>query len=93
MVFVPFVANVSNGFPYAWTKLHQTMRTTPTLTIYSYGGLTTRVSDNNNTDLQANSGTVTRSGEGGFGLYNNSGGLIAYGNNGYLFHWTGSAEL
>jgi hypothetical protein len=88
-----FAANVGNGSPFAWTKLHQTMRTVPTLTIYAFGGGTTRVSDNNNTDLAANSGTVTRTGEGGFGLYNNSGGTIAPGNNGFRFQWTGSAEL
>jgi hypothetical protein len=88
-----FASNVGNGSPFAWTKLHQTMRTVPTLTIYSYGGLTTRVSDNNNTDLAANSATVTRTGEGGFALYNNSGGTIAPGNNGFRFQWTGSAEL
>jgi hypothetical protein len=88
-----FASNVGNGSPFAWTKLHQTMRTVPTLTIYAFGGGTTRVSDNNNTDLAANSGTVTRTGEGGFGLYNNSGGTIAPGNNGFRFQWTGSAEL
>jgi hypothetical protein len=88
-----FASNVGNGSPFAWTKLHQTMRTVPTLTIYAYGGGTTRVSDNNNTDLAANSGTVTRTGEGGFALYNNSGGTIAPGNNGFRFQWTGSAEL
>ena len=93
MVFAPWAANVNNGSPFTWTKLHQTMRTTPTLTIYSYGGTAAKVSDNNNTDLAANSGTVTRSGESGFGLYNNSGGTINTGNNGFLFHWTGSAEL
>jgi hypothetical protein len=93
MVFAPWAANVGNGSPFAWTKLHQTMRTTPTLTFYSYGGTAGKVSDNNNTDLAAGSATVTRSGESGFGLYNNSGGTINTGNNGFLFHWTGSAEL
>jgi hypothetical protein len=88
-----FASNVGNGSPFAWTKLHQTMRTVPTLTIYAFSGGTTRVSDNNNTDLAANSATVTRTGEGGFGLYNNSGGTIAPGNNGFRFQWTGSAEL
>jgi hypothetical protein len=88
-----FASNVGNGSPFAWTKLHQTMRTVPTLTIYAFGGGTTRVSDNNNTDLAANSATVTRTGEGGFGLYNNSGGTITPGNNGFRFQWTGSAEL
>jgi hypothetical protein len=92
-VFAPWAANVGNGSPFTWTKLHQTMRTTPTLTIYSYGGVAAKVSDNNNTDLAANSATVTRSGQSGFGLYNNSGGTINTGNNGFLFHWTGSAEL
>jgi hypothetical protein len=93
MVFVPWAANVGNGSPFAWTKLHQTMRTTPTLTFYSYGGTAAKVSDNNNTDLAANSAFVTRAGESGFGLYNNSGGTINTGNNGFLFHWIGSAEL
>jgi hypothetical protein len=84
---------LASASPYKSVSLAQTMRTAPTVTIYSFLGTTGRVSDNNGNDLAASSGLTTYVGDAGFTVSNQSGGLVTPTGGGYLFHYVASAEL
>jgi len=74
--------------------LKTTMRTTPTVTIYSYTSSTAGVVSNGaGTDLAANSGLVEYQGSNGFVIYNFSGGNITPSNGTFVAHYVASAEL
>ena len=71
-----------------------TMRTAPTITIYSYAfGVAAKVSDGSGADLAANSGGTNIIGNRSFAIQNNSGGSITASTGGFVFHYTASAEL
>lgn len=84
---------LASASPYKSVSLAQTMRTAPTVTIYSFLGTTGRVSDNNGNDLAASSGLTAYVGDAGFTVSNQSGGLVTPTGGGYLFHYVASAEL
>ena len=84
---------LASASPYKSVSLAQTMRTAPTVTIYSFAGTTGRVSDNNGNDLAASSGLTTYVGDGGFTVSNQSGGSVTPTGGGFLFHYVASAEL
>ena len=75
-------------------RLPVSMRTAPTVTIYSYtSSQTGRVSDGAGTDLAAGSGGLNLIANQIFTVQNNSGGLIAAAQGGFVFHYAASAEL
>ena len=74
--------------------LQVTMRTIPTVTIYSYTSSTTAaISTAGGTDLAANSGTTNFIGDRNFVVSNTSGGTITAAQGGFLFHYQVVAEL
>ena len=75
-------------------RLPVTMRTAPTVTIYSFtSSQTGRVSDGAGTDLAAGSGTLNLGGNQIFTVQNSSGGSITAAQGGFVFHYAASAEL
>ncbi|MFC5468404.1 hypothetical protein ACFPPD_06705 [Cohnella suwonensis] len=88
-------STVAISQPYGTTKFKVKKRITPTVTIYPYTTPTNtgRVSGNDGTDLASNSGTTHYIGDGGFGVYNNSGGTLSPSLGAVIFHWTADAEL
>jgi len=75
-------------------RLPVTMRTAPTVTIYSFtSSQTNRVSDGAGTDLAAGSGTLNLGSNQIFTVQNQSGGLITAAQGGFVFHYAASAEL
>ena len=91
--FAQGYAALATASPYKSVSLAQTMRTAPTVTIYSFLGTTGRVSDNNGTDLAASSGLTAYVGDAGFAVSNQSGGSVTPTGGGYVFHYVASAEL
>jgi hypothetical protein len=74
--------------------LQPTMRTIPTVTIYSYTSSTTAaISTAGGTDLAANSGTTNFISDSNFVVSNTSGGTITAAQGGFLFHYQVVAEL
>ena len=70
------------------------MRTSPTITIYSFTtSQTGRVSDASGTDLAAGSGGTNLIADSGFTVQNSSGGIITAANGGFVLHYVASAEL
>ena len=70
------------------------MRTSPTITIYSFTtSQTGRVSDASGTDLAAGSGGTNLIADSGFTVQNSSGGVITAANGGFVLHYVASAEL
>ena len=87
-------ASVAATNTYAVVKLPITMRTSPTVTTYSFTSSTTNVVSNClGTDLTANSCVPTWANDSQFGVYNNSGGTISASGGGLIFHYTATAEL
>ena len=75
-------------------RLPVTMRTAPTVTIYSFtSSQTGRVSDGAGTDLAAGSGTLNLGSNQIFTVQNSSGGAITAAQGGFVFHYAASAEL
>ena len=75
-------------------RLPVTMRTAPTVTIYSFtSSQTGRVSDGAGTDLAAGSGTLNLGSNQIFTVQNSSGGSITAAQGGFVFHYAASAEL
>jgi hypothetical protein len=90
----PAGAAIANGSVFASVLLLATMRTAPTVTIYSYTSSTTgAVSSGSGTDLTAGSGTIYASTDAHFSVYNNSGAPITGANGMFIFHYAASAEL
>jgi len=86
--------NVPNANIVSRVNFPVTMRTSPTVTIYSYAtSQTSRVSDAGASDLGANSGNSLGAGMNGFSVQNNSGGTLTASYNGFMFHYAASAEL
>jgi hypothetical protein len=93
IIFAPSVA-VATGTYFGTFKLPITMRTAPSVTIYSFNtSQTSRVSDGSGTDLGANSGVAALIGESQISIQNSSGGIIAPALGGFVFHYVASAEL
>jgi hypothetical protein len=77
---------------YVWLKV--SMRTDPTVTIYSYTSSTAGVVSNGaGTDLAANSGLVEWPNSNGFVIYNFAGSSITPTNNTFVCHYVASSEL
>jgi hypothetical protein len=75
-------------------RLPVTMRTAPTVTIYSFtSSQTGRVSDGSGTDLAAGSGGTNLIANQIFTVQNTSGGSITSAQGGFVFHYAASAEL
>lgn len=75
-------------------KLPVVMRTSPTVTIYSFtSSQTGRVSDANGGDLAAGSGTANFVGDAAFTVQNASGGLITAAQGGFIFHYQAVGEF
>jgi hypothetical protein len=90
----PTGAAIANGSVFASVLLLATMRTAPTVTIYSYTSSTTgAVSSGSGTDLAAGSGTIYVASDAHFTVYNNSGASITGANGMLAFHYAASAEL
>jgi hypothetical protein len=86
--------NVANNAYVGSVRFPVTMRTAPTVTVYSYtSSNTSRVSDMSGADLAANSGVVLNIGNNGFPVQNQSGGTINTLIGGFIFHYVASAEL
>ena len=93
VVFVPGSSVASTAY-FAQVFLLITMRTAPTVTIYSYVSSTVSVvSSANGADLAASSGVANLIGDRGFTVQNSSGGTITAGAGGFDFHYAASAEL
>jgi hypothetical protein len=85
---------VANSEQYGSVFLPVAMRTNPTVTIYSYNGATSKVSDPaSGTDFAANSGNASWIGQNSFMVINNSGGTLATTRFSVLLHYVASAEL
>jgi hypothetical protein len=83
----------SSGNTYGYVKLLP-MRSSPTVTIYSYTSSTAAVvSNGGGTDLAANSGVVSYISNQSFGVDNGSGGTITPAFGCFLFHYAASSEL
>lgn len=83
--------SIGNLLTIAYCYFKVRKRTSPVVTVYSYNGVTDRVSNQAGTDLAANSGKVdSLKGESSFRVRNESGGAL--GANEYLFHWIAEAE-
>ena len=82
-----------NGVSYSGIRFPIVMRSAPTVTPYSYTSSTANVISNTaGTDQAAGSGSAQFIGDGGFTLYNASGGTITT-TSGWLIHYIASAEL
>ena len=89
-LFVGSTMAANNGYG---SVSFSTMRTNPTVTIYSYAtSQTARISDANLNDLTASSGATTYIGDSRFAIYNGSGGTVTTSLSA-VFHYTISAEL
>ena len=87
-------AAVPTGSMFSLITLPTTMRTAPTMVIYSYNtSQTGRVSDGGGTDLAAGSGNAAYVSDRVVGVNNNSGANITPAGQHFLFHWSASAEL
>ena len=85
---------VTNLYAFAGVKLPVTMRTAPTVTVYSRAGTASRVSDVQSVaDQGANTGTPLWQSDSSFGVYNNSGANLTGTYGGVVFHYVASAEL
>ena len=84
---------LANQSPYKSVALRPPMRTAPTVTIYSYNGAVTQVSDNNGSDRGANTGLSLYVGDASFSVSNQSGGSVTPAAGGFLFNYVASAEL
>ena len=95
LVFVNNAAqNCLNTDGYGYIKLPTVMRTSPTVTTYSYtSGTATAASKGNGADLAANSAATNWVSDDGFSLVNSSGGTIAQAGGGFAVHYVASAEL
>jgi hypothetical protein len=93
LIAFPSVLAVNGGI---WTtvKLPSTMRTSPTVTIYSYAGsVAGSISqESSGSDFSSNSGLATQIGDSSFAAYNGSGASITP-TNGGMFHYVATAEL
>jgi hypothetical protein len=69
-----------------------TMRSTPTATVYGYGGTVNNVSNGGGTDLGANTGIAIHLGQSGFNIQNQSS-TITPSYNAFMAHYIASAEL
>lgn len=86
--------NVANNAYLGWVRFPVTMRSGPTVTIYSYAfGTASKVSDMLGNDLAASSGVPYNIGQNGCAVQNNSGGTITAAIGGFIFHYVASAEL
>ena len=93
VVFVPGSSVASTAY-FAQVFLPITMRTAPTVTIYSYASSTVSVvSSSSGVDLAASSGVANLIGDRGFTVQNSSGGTITAGAGGFDFHYAASGEL
>ena len=93
LVMIPS-GNVATGSYFGSTNFPVTMRSAPTVTIYSYNtSQTARVSDGGGTDLGANSGVANLVGTRSFTVENSSGGTITAASGGFVFHWVANSEL
>jgi hypothetical protein len=89
-----YPANASAGWKLGTVIFPQRMRTSPTVTIYSYIAATTNmVTDASGADSSANSGTPYLISEFSAYVYNNSGGTISHSQGGFICHFAASAEL
>ena len=93
LIAFPSVLVVNGGI---WTtvKLPSTMRTPPTVTIYSYAGSVagSMSQESSGSDFGSNSGLATQIGDSSFVAYNGSGASITP-TNGGMFHYVATAEL
>jgi hypothetical protein len=94
LVFAQSGATVAASAYLANVNYPVTMRTNPTITIYSFTtSQTGRVSDGAGTDLAASSGATNLINDARFTVQNNSGGALTAATGGFVFHYTASAEL
>jgi hypothetical protein len=94
LVFAQSGATVAASAYFANVPLPVTMRTNPTVTIYSFtSSQTARVSDGAGTDLAASSGATNLINDARFTVQNNSGGALTAATGGFVFHYTVSAEI
>jgi hypothetical protein len=94
LVFAQSGAIVAASAYFANVALPVTMRTNPTVTIYSFtSSQTARVSDGAGTDLAASSGATNLINDARFTVQNNSGGALTAATGGFVFHYTAAAEL
>lgn len=86
--------SVANGAYYCGVKLPVTMRTDPTVNIYSFGSGTIGVVSNasGGGDFPANTGIANTIGHSAFSVYNNSGSTVTS-SAGFIFHYSANAEL
>ena len=84
---------LADAAPFKSVALNPTMRTTPTVTVYSYNGTAAKVSTNGGADLAVNSGVSLHVGDASFAVSNQSGGSITPASGGFVFHYVASAEL
>lgn len=86
---------IANLQPYGKIKFNTKKRGNPTVIIYPFTtpSNTGRVSTSNGTDLGANSGIASNTGEDGFAVYNNSGGTLTVTDNQVIFNWSADARL
>jgi hypothetical protein len=94
LVFASTTATAANTNYLVTVKLPVVMRTSPTLTIYSFTtSQTGRVSDGAGTDLAAGSGSTNLIADSQFTVQNSSGGLITAAQGGFVFHYVANGEL
>jgi hypothetical protein len=94
IIFASTTATAANSSYLVTVKLPVVMRTSPTVTIYSFtSSQTGRVSDATGTDLAAGSGTANFVGDATFTVQNASGGLITAASGGFIFHYQAVGEL
>ena len=88
------IGNVANANYFGSVNFLVSMRSTPTVTVYSFTSSTaSRVSDGNGTDLAANSGFANLIGTRSFTVQNQSGSTITAANGGFVFHYVATSEL
>ena len=91
---IPGNTLITNAYYLYSQRFPVVMRTSPTVTIYSYtSSSTSRVSDGNGNDAAANTGVAVRIGQANFQVYNNSGGNVTPTLNLLTFHYAADAEL
>jgi len=94
LVFASTTATAASTSYLVTVKLPVVMRTSPTLTIYSFTtSQTGRVSDGAGTDLAAGSGGTNLIADSQFTVQNSSGGLITAAQGGFVFHYVANGEL
>jgi hypothetical protein len=94
LVFASTTATAASTNYLVTVKLPVVMRTSPTLTIYSFTtSQTGRVSDGAGTDLAAGSGSTNLIADSQFTVQNSSGGLITAAQGGFVFHYVANGEL